>query len=259
MAVHEHRRRAAVSRAKMHAMQFDLTQRQRGRGKQCRRCAAWERMVEWIQRGNETWSTFVSETEQNAQQRGDNQSIQAGGHVVEDDPPAAGQALQLTHGKGLGDVEEAEEKRGEKGVTPVGGANSSAIHWPATSSMTTKPGSLRPDSRATMVAAGMPRTKRRRCRLAERAAAPRGWRGGPWRRRPRAGQRRPSPMCRGQACRSLRRRRWRRPRPRGFCFGQALGRAWWLGSYQSSESPPRPLRPPRSSSTSGSRTGELIL
>src|ERR1035437_5771299 len=31
-----------------------------------------------------------------------------------------------------------------------------AIHWPATSSMTTNWGSLRPDSRATMVAAGMP-------------------------------------------------------------------------------------------------------
>src|SRR5438067_1056279 len=31
-----------------------------------------------------------------------------------------------------------------------------AISWPATSSMTTWPGSSRPDSRATMVAAGMP-------------------------------------------------------------------------------------------------------
>src|SRR6185312_7227425 len=37
------------------------------------------------------------------------------------------------------------------------GHPSSAIHWPATSSTTTKPGSSRPDWRAAIVAAGMPK------------------------------------------------------------------------------------------------------
>ena len=50
------------------------------------------------------------------------QSIQPGGHIIEDDAPAFGQAFKLADGKGLGDVEEAEEDEGDEGVTPVGGA-----------------------------------------------------------------------------------------------------------------------------------------
>ncbi len=50
------------------------------------------------------------------------QSIQSGGHVVEDDAPAGGEALETADGEWLGDVEEAEEDEGDQGVTPIDGA-----------------------------------------------------------------------------------------------------------------------------------------
>ena len=50
------------------------------------------------------------------------QSIQPGGHIVEDDAPAFGEAFELAGGKGLGDIEEAKENKSDEGVTPVEGA-----------------------------------------------------------------------------------------------------------------------------------------
>ena len=48
------------------------------------------------------------------------QSIQAGGHIIEDDAPAFGEFFELADGEGLGDIEETEEDEGDEGVTPVG-------------------------------------------------------------------------------------------------------------------------------------------
>ena len=76
-----------------------------------------------------------------AHQRRYTQSIQARGHVVENNAPASGQPFQPPHRKRLGDVEQAKENQRDQAMTPIGGLPSSAIHWPATSSMTTKPGS----------------------------------------------------------------------------------------------------------------------
>ena len=50
------------------------------------------------------------------------QSIQPGGHIIEDDAPAFGEPFKLADGKWLGDVEEAKEDEGDEGVTPVGAA-----------------------------------------------------------------------------------------------------------------------------------------
>src|ERR1035438_2282694 len=57
-----------------------------------------------------------------AQQGCYTQSIQPRGHIVEDDSPAFGKALELAGGKRLGDVEEPEEDQGDQGVAPVYGA-----------------------------------------------------------------------------------------------------------------------------------------
>jgi hypothetical protein len=65
----------------------------------------------------------------------------------------------LADGKWLGDVEEAEEDEGDEAWIQSKGLKRRVMAWPATSSMTTNWGSLRPDSRATMVAAGMPRIR----------------------------------------------------------------------------------------------------
>ena len=80
----------------------------------------------------------------------------AGGYVVEHDAGAGGEGFELADGPGLEDVEEAEENEGQDRVGPVGGAEMRVMSWPATSSITMWPGSSRPDSRATVVAAGMP-------------------------------------------------------------------------------------------------------
>jgi hypothetical protein len=50
------------------------------------------------------------------------QSIQPGGHIVEDDAPAFRKAFKLADGKGLGDVEEAKEDQSDEGVAEVEGA-----------------------------------------------------------------------------------------------------------------------------------------
>ena len=61
-------------------------------------------------------------SEPNAQERRYTKSIQAGGHVVEDDAPATGKPLEAAHGKWLGYVEEAKECESDEAMTPIGGA-----------------------------------------------------------------------------------------------------------------------------------------
>ena len=56
-----------------------------------------------------------------AQQRCYTQSIQPGGHIIEDDAPALGQRFKLADGEGLGDVEEAKEGESDQRTLPVGG------------------------------------------------------------------------------------------------------------------------------------------
>ena len=142
------------------------------------------------------------------------------------------------------------------------GLPSSAIHWPATSSITTKPGSVRPLSRSTMRRRGNAEDQRQtRCRWPEPAAArePRDEATTP--QRPTGAPPQPSPTCPDRACRSPRQRTSRRPTP------TCVFRAWfWTGgsgrTFSVHPSPfavRRRASPPRSSSTSGSRTGELIL
>jgi hypothetical protein len=57
-----------------------------------------------------------------AQQRCYSQSIQPGTDVVDDDPPAFGEALEATDREGLGDIEEAEEDKRDEAVPPISGA-----------------------------------------------------------------------------------------------------------------------------------------
>ena len=91
-----------------------------------------------------------------AEEQAGEEGEEAGGYVVEHDAGACGEGFEAADGPGLPDVEEAEEEEGEGGVVPVGVARMRAKSWPATSSMTMKPGSLREASRAVMVEAGMP-------------------------------------------------------------------------------------------------------
>jgi hypothetical protein len=62
----------------------------------------------------------VKDSNPKSQQSSDKKSIQACGHVVEDDSPAFGQLFKLTNGEGLGDIEEAEEKERDESVEPGG-------------------------------------------------------------------------------------------------------------------------------------------
>ena len=66
-------------------------------------------------------------------------------HIIEDDAPACRQAFKLTGAERLCDIEKAKSYKRTEGAT---GLPRSAIDCPATSSMTTKPGSWRPLSRA---------------------------------------------------------------------------------------------------------------
>ena len=52
---------------------------------------------------------------------GDGEGEEAGGYVVEHDAGAGGEVFELADGRGLEDVEGAEEEEGEGGVAPVGG------------------------------------------------------------------------------------------------------------------------------------------
>ena len=56
------------------------------------------------------------------QERCYTQSIQPGCYIIEDDAPAAGQVFKPANGKGLGDVEEAEEEESDQCVVQVEGA-----------------------------------------------------------------------------------------------------------------------------------------
>ena len=51
-----------------------------------------------------------------------NQSIQPGGHVVEDDAPAIGERFELADRKRLGDIKKPEEDECEQTMLPVGRA-----------------------------------------------------------------------------------------------------------------------------------------
>src|ERR1035438_2440215 len=68
------------------------------------------------------WGWLRGMSNPDAQQGCYTQSIQPRCHIVEDNAPAFGQAFKLTDGKGLGDVEEAEENEGDQSVTPIEGA-----------------------------------------------------------------------------------------------------------------------------------------
>jgi hypothetical protein len=61
-------------------------------------------------------------SEPDAQERRYTKSIQAGGDIVEDDAPAAGKALEASHGEWLGYVEEAKEYESDEAMTPISGA-----------------------------------------------------------------------------------------------------------------------------------------
>ena len=72
-------------------------------------------------------------------------------------PQPSGRFSSWRTGKGLVMSKRRKRTRAMRAWRQSAGLPSRAIHWPATSSMTTNCGSWRPDSRATMVAAGMPR------------------------------------------------------------------------------------------------------
>ncbi len=92
-----------------------------------------------------------------AEEEAGEEGEEAGGYVVEHDAGAVGEGFEFADGPGLEDVEEAEEEEGEeRRAASWAATRMRAKSWPATSSMTTKPGSLRADSRAMMVEAGMP-------------------------------------------------------------------------------------------------------
>ena len=61
-------------------------------------------------------------SEPDAQKRRYTKSIQASRHIVEDDAPTAGKALETADGERLGYVEEAKEYESDEAVTPIGGA-----------------------------------------------------------------------------------------------------------------------------------------
>ena len=120
MVVDEDRGRAEAVGAEIGAGQLDFAEGQRGGGddvvdagirRPCERIGGRERRhtrhdLDTRCRSNDATT----------------QSIQPGGHIIEDDAPAVGKALELADGKGLGDVEEAEEDESDEGVTPVDGA-----------------------------------------------------------------------------------------------------------------------------------------
>ena len=145
------------------------------------------------------------------------QSIQPRAHIIEDNAPALGKLFKPADGKGLGDVEEAEENEGDEGVTPVGGAAEQGDPLA---------GDLVDDDELRIVTAGFAGddggggdADQQRERDADEQGDQQGLRrldGRRRHRRPRGGRRPPSPRCRGRACRSPRRRRWRWSMPRGF-------------------------------------------
>ena len=180
------------------------------------------------------------ETYQNPQmqQRCYTQSIQPGGHIIEDDAPAFGQPFKLADGKGLGDVEKAKQNQRNQRVAPVGEAAKQRDPLAGHFVDDHKAGIL---ATALLARQSSRRGRRepapRRCPRAARSAIARGRRmKRPRRKRPKAARRRLSPKCRGRACRGPRRKTWRRSRPsRVLCAVVA----WcWQRSYSSSESSP---------------------
>ena len=141
------------------------------------------------------------------------------------------------------------------------GQTSSAIHCPATSSMTTNCGSLRPLSRAAMVAAGTPMAME--IAIPARSAMNSDlWRrmNTPRERGPQQNRSHRSPCAGTGLAISGAEERGDSKSPRGFVWHRGRGRDVSLHRSHRRFSPVRPRpAPPRSSSTSGSRTGELIL
>src|SRR5580658_9319902 len=72
-------------------------------------------------------------------------------------PQPAGRPSSWRAGNGLTISKRRNRARAMRASRQLTRLPSRAIHWPATSSMTTKPGSWRPLSRAAIVAAGTPR------------------------------------------------------------------------------------------------------
>src|ERR1039458_827671 len=70
--------------------------------------------------GAADWMEVGDMSDPQVQERGYTQSIQAGAYIIEYDAPACGEFFELADGEGLGDIEEAEEDKGDEGVTPVG-------------------------------------------------------------------------------------------------------------------------------------------
>src|ERR1035441_6590519 len=64
----------------------------------------------------------MDDLDENAQKGCYTQSIQPGGHIVENDAPASGEAFKLADRERFGDIEKAEEHEGDEGVLPVGRA-----------------------------------------------------------------------------------------------------------------------------------------
>ena len=176
-------------------------------------------------------------------------------------PQPSGRLFKLADGKGLGDVEEAEEDEGDEGVTPVGGAAEQgdplAGDFVDDHELRDRGGRIRGrrwwrrECRASSVRA-MPasRASSRACGRGMEAPGE----GGP---EEHGGHRAPGA---GTGLAEARAEEGGDgPGPRAVLVLVWSGA--WAEAQFSSESPScwPPLRPPRSSRTSGSRTGELIL
>ena len=109
-------------------------------------CAAWD------------MPSLDAQTTTNAGSRAARPGQQAGGNIVQNDAPAVGQRSNWRTGKGLVMSKRRKRTSASSACGQSGGQPRSVSHWPATSSMTTWPGSSRPLSRAATVAAGMPMT-----------------------------------------------------------------------------------------------------
>jgi len=155
MAVDQDGGRAEGQRAEMRAEELDFALRQAA-GARCRRCGDRGGLRGRIVGVCAAWSGLnpmrVKESRYVLRMLHPKHTTRRRHHRVR--CPNLREGFPADERERLGDVEEAEKGEADKAVVPIGGQKSRAIQTPATSSMTTNWGSLRPDSRATMVAAG---------------------------------------------------------------------------------------------------------
>ncbi len=195
----------------------------------------------------------------NAQQRCYSQSIQPCAHVVENDAPSFRKAFELANGEGLRNVEEAKKNECDQGMLPVGRAAQERNPLAGHLVDYDEPGVVTALSRAAMVAAGTPKamemviaaisTKRITCGEGCSTQGKRSPKQNGGYRSPGAGTRLAEPGAEKSGD---------DPGPRSLLCERRLFRR--RRDYSSSEPllcPP--ASPPRSSRTSGSRMGELIL